>query len=135
MRKEEIPSVLKADFMSLKDSEYEDITTPRDGDSSGSELEDSTSSKTKKRLIKHKPRWRCREMQSTVESLDMKIGRCRDAKAKEMCLEVIEGEDSTDPSGMGYLNGQRNFLIDFDSTPVHVHVLTVFIQFIACCTY
>ena len=92
-RKKEIPS----DFMSSKDSEYEDVTTPRDGDSGGSELEDSTSSKTKKRLVKHKPRWRCREMQSMVESLDMKIGRCRDAKAKEMCLEVIEGEDLTRP--------------------------------------
>ena len=34
-------------------------------------------------------------MQSIVESLDMKIDHCRDAKAKEMCLEVIEGEDST----------------------------------------
>ena len=29
-RKKKI-SVLKADFMSLEDSEYEDITTPRDG--------------------------------------------------------------------------------------------------------
>ena len=59
--------------MSLKDSEYEDVTTPRDGDSSESELEDSTSSKKKKRLVKHKPHWRYREMQSVVESLDMKI--------------------------------------------------------------
>ena len=81
--------------MSSKDTECEDVTTLRDRDSSGSELEDSTSSKKKKRLVKHKPRWRCREMQSVVESLDMKIGHCRDAKAKEMCLEVIEGEDST----------------------------------------
>ena len=34
-------------------------------------------------------------MQSMVESLVMKIDHCRDAKAKEMCLEVIEGKDST----------------------------------------
>ena len=94
-RKKEISSVLRADFMSSEDSEYEDVTTPRDGDSSGSELEDTMSSKKKKRLVKHKPRWRCREMQSVVESLDMKIGHCRDVKAKKMCLEVIEGEDST----------------------------------------
>ena len=44
-RKKEISSVLKADFMSSKDSEYEDVTTPSDGDSSGSELEDSMSRK------------------------------------------------------------------------------------------
>ena len=100
-RKKEISSVLRADFMSLEDSEYEDVTTPRDGDSSGSELEDSTSSKKKKRLVKHKPRWRSHEMQSVVESLDRKIGRRRDAKAKKMCLEVIEGEDSTRPKPDG----------------------------------
>ena len=88
--------------MSSEDSEYEDVTTPRDGDSSGSELEDSTTSKKKKRLIKHKPRWRSHEMQSVVESLDRKIGRYRDAKAKKMCLEVIEGEDSprSKPDGL-----------------------------------
>ena len=47
-RKKEISSVLKVDFMSSKDSEYEDVTTPSDEDSSGSELEDSTSSKRRK---------------------------------------------------------------------------------------
>ena len=72
-------------------------------------------------------------MQSVVESLDRKIGRRRDAKAKKMCLEVIEGRIQPDPSQMGYPNGQQNFLID--STPVYVHVLTVFFQFIARCTY
>ena len=70
-------------------------------------------------------------MQSIVESLDMKIDHCRDAKAKEMCLEVIEGRIPPDSSWMGYLivNGQWNFWIDFDSTPVYVHVLTVFILY------
>ena len=83
--------------MSLEDSGCEDVTTPRDGGSSGSELEDSTSSKKKKRLVKHKPHWRSHEMQNVVESLDRTIGRHIDAKAKKMCLEVIEGEDSTRP--------------------------------------
>lgn len=40
-------------------------------------------------------------MQSMVESLDRKIGCRRDAKAKKMCLEVIEGEDSTKPKPDG----------------------------------
>ena len=40
-RKKEISLVLKADFMLSEDSEYENVTTRRDGDSSGSELEDS----------------------------------------------------------------------------------------------
>ena len=43
-----------------------------------------TSNKKKKRLVKHKPRWRCCEMQSVVVSLDMKIGRCSDAKARDV---------------------------------------------------
>ena len=66
-------------------------------------------------------------MQSVVESLDMKIGRCRDAKAKEMCLEVVEGEDSTRSKLDGLPEWATELLIDFDSTPVYVHVLTVFI--------
>ena len=37
-------------------------------------------------------------MQSMVESLDMKIGHCRD---EEMCLEVIEGENLTRPKPDG----------------------------------
>ena len=100
-RKKEISSVLKADFKLSEDSEYEDVTIPRDGDSCGSELEDSTSSKKKKTLVKNKPHWRSHEMQSVVESLDRKIGHRRDAKTKKMCLEVIEGEDSTRPKPDG----------------------------------
>ena len=87
--------------MSSGDSEYEDVTTPRDGDSSGSESKYSMFSKKKKRLVKHKPRWRYREMQNMVESLDMKTGHCRDAKAKEMCLKVVETKDSTRPKPDG----------------------------------
>ena len=52
--------------MSSEDSEFEDVTVEQGG-SSGSELEDVEPIK-KKRLIKHKPPWRSREMQLVIES-------------------------------------------------------------------
>lgn len=101
-KKKEIEPVLKADFMSSEDSEYEDDAKLRERDSSGSELEDSASNgKRKKRLVKHIPPWRSRDMQIIVESLDRKIDRRRNEKAKKMCLEVTIGDVSTRPKPDG----------------------------------
>ena len=96
MRKKVEP-VLIADFMSSEDSEYEDT---EQGQSSGSEMDDVPPIR-KKKLIKHKPLWRSCEMQSVLDSLDRKMDRRRDARAKKMCLEVVMGADSNRPKPGG----------------------------------
>ena len=86
--------------MSSEDSEYEDVVIEQ-AQSSGSELEDVPAVK-KKKLIKHNPPWRSREMQCVLDSLDRKIDSQRDARAKKMCLELVMDPDSTrsKPDGM-----------------------------------
>ena len=65
--KKKVDPILKADYMSSsEDSELEDVTVEQ-GQSSGSELGDIEPIKNK-RLIKHKPPWRSREMQLVIES-------------------------------------------------------------------
>ena len=96
MRKKVEP-VLIADFMSSEDSEYEDV---EQGQSSGSEMDEVQPIK-KKKLIKHKPPWRSREMQSVLDSLDRKMDCQHDARAKKMCLEVVMGADSNRPKPGG----------------------------------
>ena len=85
--------------MSSEDSEFEDVSVQQ-GQSSGSELEDIEPIR-KKRLIKHRPPWRSREMQLVIESLDRKMDRRRDARAKNMCLEHVVGPDSKRPKPDG----------------------------------
>lgn len=92
-----VEPVLTADFMSSEDSEYEDV---EQGQSSGSEMDDVQPTK-KKKLIKHKLPWRSRELQSILDSLDRKMDRRRDARAKKMCLEVVMGADSNRPKPDG----------------------------------
>ena len=88
-----VEPVLTADLMSSEDSEYEDIEQEQ---SSESEMDDVQPTK-KKKLIKHKPPWRSCEMQDVIDSLDRKMDRRRDARAKKMCLEVVMGADSNRP--------------------------------------
>ena len=85
--------------MSSEDSEYEEVNIDR-GQSSGSELEDMPPVK-KKKLIKHKLPLRSHEMQCVLDSLDRKMDRRRDARAKKMCLEVVMGSDSERPKPDG----------------------------------
>lgn len=85
--------------MSSEDSEYEEVNIDQ-GQSSGSELEDIPPVK-KKKLVKHKLPWRSHEMQSVLDSLDRKMDRRRDARAKKMCLEVVMGSDSKRPKPDG----------------------------------
>ena len=90
---EKVEPVLKADFMSSEESQYE----KRDIDgSSGSDLEDAPPRREKK-LIKHKVSWRSQEMQLIIDSLDRKLDRRRDDRAKKMCHEVVMGSASTRP--------------------------------------
>ena len=92
-----VEPVLTADFMSSEDSEYEDVEQEQ---TSGSEMDDVQPT-NKKKLIKHKPPWRSREMQDVIDSLDRKMDRRRDARAKKMCLEVVMGADSNRPKPGG----------------------------------
>ena len=83
--------------MSSEDSEYEDV---EQGQSSGSEMDDVQPTK-KKKLIKYKLPWRSHEMQSVLDSLDRKMDRWRDARAKIMCLALVMGADSNRPKPDG----------------------------------
>ena len=89
--KQKVEPVLKADFMSSEESQYEECDI--DG-SSGSDLEDAPPRREKK-LIKHKVSWRSQEMQLIIDSLDRKLDRRRDDRAKKMCHEVVMGSAST----------------------------------------
>ena len=91
--KQKVEPVLKADFMSSEESQYEECDIQG---SSDSELEDAPP-RRKKKLIKHRVPWRSQEMQLLVDSLDRKLDRRRDDRAKKMCHEVVMGSDSTRP--------------------------------------
>jgi len=70
--------------------------TPAEENSSGSD-EEVRPTRGKKILIKHKLPWRSQEMQRVIDSLDRKLDRCRDDRAKGMCLQTSVGGNSTRP--------------------------------------
>ena len=91
--KEKIRPVLNADYMSSDESEVDVAATQsRVEDSSDSESE--ATSVGKKRLRRHRLPWRSQELLKVIESLDRKLERRRNDRAKAVCLEVIVGADS-----------------------------------------
>ena len=80
--------------MSSEESVTEEVQTDRDH-SSGSDVEEVHPSRQRKTLIKHKLPWRSQEMQKVIESLDRKLDRRRDDRAKGMCLQTSIGGNST----------------------------------------
>ena len=92
--KEKIRPVLKAEFMSSEESVNEEIPTDQEHSSSGSDTEEVCPSRGRKKLMKHKLPWRSQEMQRIIDSLDRKLDRRRDDRAKGMCLQTSMGGDS-----------------------------------------
>jgi len=89
--------------MSSDESDNDDSTSePRSqqADSSDSECDqhDDERPSRKKKLIRHKLRWRSRELQLTIDSLDRKLARRRSDRAKAMCLEIKYGSYSSRPA-------------------------------------
>ena len=74
--KQKVEPVLKVDFMSSEESQYEEC------DKDGSDLEDQPP-KCKKKLIKHRIPWRSQEMQLIIDSLDRKLDKRHDDRAKK----------------------------------------------------
>ena len=92
--KEKIRPVLKAEFMSSEESVTEEVATDQEH-SSESDTGEVCPSRGRKKLIKHKLPWRSQEMQRVIDSLDRKLDRRRDDRAKKMCLETsVEGEST-----------------------------------------
>lgn len=91
--KQKIRPVLKAEFMSSEESVIEEIPTDQEH-SSGSDIEESRPLRQRKTLAKHKLPWRSQEMQKVMDSLDRKLDRRRDDRAKGMCLQASVGGNS-----------------------------------------
>ena len=61
-------------------------------------------------------------MQCVVDSLDRKIDRRRDARAKKMCLEVVMGADSTRPKPDGIPEWAIELFLDNGNCIYYYHV-------------
>ena len=97
LAKQKIRLVLKPEFMSSEESVVEDTATENNSSDDSDGPSEPTHAHKKKKLIKHKLPWRSQEYQSVIESLDRKIARRRDDRAKRMCLETTMGGDSARP--------------------------------------
>ena len=106
--KEKIGPVLKAEFMSSEESVTEEVATDQEH-SSESDTGEVRPSRGRIKLIKYKFPWRSQEMQRVIDSLDRKLDRRHDDRAKKMCLETsLEGESTTEKPDHGQLNYFHN---------------------------
>ena len=78
-------------------SSEESVVEETDQGASSSDDSEPSPSRVKKKLVKHSLPWRSQEMQRVVESLDRKIDRRRNERAKRMCLDFDLGGISSRP--------------------------------------
>ena len=104
--KSRVFEVLKPEFMSSEDSTTDEEET---NDTIESDSDDETTRGTltqpKKKLIRHRIKWRSRECQEMMDSLGRKLKQKRTSRAQAMCLKVETGGDSTRPKPDGVGNG------------------------------
>ena len=82
--------------MSSEESVVEDTASENNSSDDSDGPSEPTHAHKKKKLTNKLP-WRSQEYQSVIASLDQKIARRRDDRAKRMCLETTMGGDSARP--------------------------------------
>ena len=91
--KKKVMEVLKPEFMSSEDSATDEEVEEVNDNGSGSD-DETPRRKARKKLIHHKLRWRNRECQEMMDSLDRKLERKRTPRGKAMTLHVEVDGDS-----------------------------------------